>query len=111
MEWVLMSARALTEKNRSKVAEVTKYWKGSTVYVCTTASGTVRFCTSCGDLSDATVGSTRSWLNDTGNGYRHVPWNERILTIRNVVRFDADGNMKAENNFGLDVSAPIYVFK
>ena len=110
--WYLMSAYSLTEKKRAPVYEVPKHWDEAVVYVCKMSNDKLRFCVSCGDLGQK-IGDEVEWKNDTGLGYRPVPWNERMLKIVNIIRFNKDGKYtsEVENGIGLKESAPIYVFK
>lgn len=114
---VLMSAYPLTQKRRSPLSEVFKHWDSNTVYVVrSTQSNRAIFACSSSDLGYK-VGEYGEWKNDTGHGYRPVPFCDKTLIIENIVRTGkcaATGEVtivSKENNIGLNDMRAIYVFK
>lgn len=109
-KWYLMSAYALTEKKRAPVTEVQKHWNYSTVFAVKMSSGKKMFACAAGGADNYSIGDVVEWVKDTGMGHAHVPYNERELTIENIITVTQDG-IVGKNDVAMTESRAIYVFK
>lgn len=113
--WYLMSAtRDIFNKNKIKVSDVSSEWKSGTLYVADFRKGyhsepkTVFLFSAGGDM-DAKVGDER-------DGYNSSSFSKLgTFTIKNIVHIKGgkteDVKLDAKNDEGMNISAPLYVFK
>jgi hypothetical protein len=109
--WYLMSAYALTNKRTAPITEVLQHWEDSTVYLIRTRSGKKMYASSAGNCRDAYIGDELEMVKDTGNGYAYLSYNDRSITIENIV-YTKNGEITgSELPLVPNEKRAIYVFK